>query len=602
VNRSAGTAPRVSGLEDPKHLSAEPVAARPSPEQEARLFWRVRGRMVLTVLEQTLATGRLRLALVLALSAILWLALFWLFADGFRFLRSGIPDPVLHAWTVSTVFGMLFMALSIMLTFSSAIILYGSLFRGRDVPLLLAIPVRDERIFLAKYQETILVSSWGFLLLGSPMVLAYGLVAGAPWYFYAMLIPFLVAFTYIPAGVGAMACLAVVRYVPRSRLLALVLLGALVLAAAVALGWSFTVTPEHNLLTPDWFQEMLGRMKIVEVRLLPSWWLSSGLLEAAGGEPSDSVMFLALLISNALLFRQLAAFTATRLYRPAYSRLYGLRVSRRRTRPALIDRLLLRSAAILPRPIRLLIVKDFRLFRRDPVQWSQVLIFGGLLVLYFVNIRRFQYDQYYAAWVNMVSFLNVFVVGLLLSTFTTRFVFPMVSLEGRRFWVLGLLPVRRRTILTSKFLFAVGGSVLPCALLILLSDVMLRVPAMIVASHQLTCLILCFGLSGIAVGLGARLPNLRETSPSRIAAGFGGTLNLVLSTLFIVAVVLLTALPAHFYLGGPRQVLLPADQTRWGAWLDLWMWAGTAASVLLGIAATAIPLWVGIRAFRRMEF
>ena len=77
---------------------------------------------------------------------------------------------------------------------------------------------------------------------------------------------------------------------------------------------------------------------------------------------------------------------------------------------------------------------------------------------------------------------------------------------------------------------------------------MLNVSALVMLSHQLTCLVLCLGLSGIAVGLGARLPNLREQSPSRIAAGFGGTLNLVISTLYILVVVLLTALPTHFYL------------------------------------------------------
>ena len=101
-------------------------------------------------------------------------------------------------------------------------------------------------------------------------------------------------------------------------------------------------------------------------------------------------------------------------------------------------------------------LKDFRLFRRDPVQWTQVLIFVGLLFLYFVNIRRLRYDQYYVVWVNMVSHLNIAVVGLLLSTFTTRFIYPMVSLEGRRFWMLGLVGVRRETILWSKFAFAVG--------------------------------------------------------------------------------------------------------------------------------------------------
>ncbi len=108
-----------------------------------------------------------------------------------------------------------------------------------------------------------------------------------------------------------------------------------------------------------------------------------------------------------------------------------------------------------------MMVKDLRLFRRDPLQWSQFLIFLGLLMLYFLNIRRFTYDVSSIAWVNMVSFLNLAVVGLLLSTFTTRFIYPMISLEGRRFWILGLLGVRRETILWSKFLFAVLGRSFP---------------------------------------------------------------------------------------------------------------------------------------------
>ena len=62
------------------------------------------------------------------------------------------------------------------------------------------------------------------------------------------------------------------------------------------------------------------------------------------------------------------------------------------------------------------------------------------------------------------------------------------------------------------------------------------------------CILLCLGLSSIAVGLGAMMPNFRETSPSKISAGFGGTLNLVLSALYIIVIVVLTALPCHFYL------------------------------------------------------
>jgi ABC-2 type transport system permease protein len=202
----------------------------------------------------------------------------------------------------------------------------------------------------------------------------------------------------------------------------------------------------------------------------------------------------------------------------------------------------------------------------------------------------------------MVSFLNLSVVGLLLSTFNTRFIFPLVSLEAVRFWILGLLPVRRETILWEKFLFAAAGSLLPSCLLILLSDLMLGVAPAVTASHQLTCVLLGTGLAGIAVGLGAKFPNLREQSPSRIAAGFGGTLNLVVSTLYIALIVLLTAVPCHFYFAahgfpesnGPARFL--------SEHFAVWLLAGNAASLLVTALATALPMRMGIRAFKRLEF
>jgi ABC-2 type transport system permease protein len=192
------------------------------------------------------------------------------------------------------------------------------------------------------------------------------------------------------------------------------------------------------------------------------------------------------------------------------------------------------------------------------------------------------------AWVNMISFLNLAVVGLILSTFTTRFIFPMISLEGRRFWILGLLPIRRETILWGKFLFAAIGSTVTCTLLVMLSDAMLSVAPVTFFVHAVVCVMLCLGLSAIAVGLGAMLPNLREESPSKIAAGFGGTLNLVISTVYIIGVVAMTAIPSHLYLAG----FVSARVVLWGA----------AASVLVGTLATVLPLRAGFRAFRKLEF
>ena len=102
------------------------------------------------------------------------------------------------------------------------------------------------------------------------------------------------------------------------------------------MAWSLLSGPKSDLLTPGWFQEILGRLQFSEQRLLPSWWLSTGLLDAAAGEWSESVLFLTLMISNALFFRQLALWTAGRIYRAAYSGLYGKSLRRKRPRPAAI--------------------------------------------------------------------------------------------------------------------------------------------------------------------------------------------------------------------------------------------------------------------------
>jgi ABC-2 type transport system permease protein len=260
-----------------------------------------------------------------------------------------------------------------------------------------------------------------------------------------------------------------------------------------------------------------------------------------------------------------------------------------------------------PATIRLMMVKDVRLFWRDPLQWSQIFIFAGFMIvysLYIPSLASFTPDLSTGVWSNMVSFLNLAVVGLMLSTYTTRFVFPLISLEGRRFWILGQIGVGRGSVLWGKFLLAVCGALVPCSCLVLLSDMMLRTATLIVLSHQLTCLVLCFGLAGIAVGLGALLPNLREESPSRIAAGFGGTLTLVTSTLFVVAVVLLTALPTHFYFAAicAKRVSDFGGLAHFQSWFMWWWIAGTSASVLVGGLATCVPMLIGFRAFRRQEF
>jgi ABC-2 type transport system permease protein len=95
------------------------------------------------------------------------------------------------------------------------------------------------------------------------------------------------------------------------------------------------------------------------------------------------------------------------------------------------------------------------------------------------------------------------------------------------------------------------------------------------------------------------MPNLRDDSPSRIAAGFGGTLNLILSTAYVAAIVALTAVPCHFYLAAE-------GMSPFGGWANermaRFIAMGTIASIVLGLITTIVPLRVGFKAFRELEF
>jgi ABC-2 type transport system permease protein len=570
---------------------------------EARVFRQLRGMALRNTFRDALRRARLRFVLVVVLTVVFWWLLFVVSSAGLDFLNTSVSHDGTRGDVIRAVFGVFFASLTIMLVVSTAIVLYGALFRSRETEFLMTTPARTERVFLLKLQESILFSSWGFVLLCSPLLIAYGLSVVAPWYYYVLVLPMVVGFALIPGAAGGILCLLVVRFLPRSRWKLAIVTASIIVVVVVRLAIQLAAGPDSDWMTPAWFQDVVSRLHFSEHRLLPSWWLSTGLLRMAGahkdGQLTDGMMFLALIVANGLFGILLAQLAGRRWLREAVSRHQQGRTIGQRGRVVLIDTIVTKSLFFLPARVRLLIEKDMRLFRRDPIQFSQFLIFFALLGLYFVNVRRFQYDIRYVNWVNIIGFLNLAVVGLILSTFTSRFVFPMVSLEGRRFWILGQLPLRRDTILWSKFWFAVTVMTALCTTLVVMSDMILRLPTAIVLVHLFTCVVLCTGLSGIAVGLGARLPNLTETSPSKIAAGFGGTLTLVISSLYIIATVLIAAMPSSYELSRADSV---ADlMSVPGLMSSPWVAGSVVVSCVFGLVATWLPMWIGLRAFRRLE-
>ncbi len=564
----------------------------------ARALSHLRLNLIQNQTRSVIAGSRLRLVMILGCSAVFWTTLFLLFFEGFQFLETFVGAT---SEVIEYLFGMFFLSLLVLLIFSTGIITYTGLFHSREATFLLTTPAPPDQVFAFKFAEAMAFSSWGFLLLGSPMMFAYGISVGASPGYYFVFLAFLIGFVMIPGSLGAVGAILVANYAPKRAKSSLALIGGIVVVAALVVTIRLFRTPGETL-SRDWLDGLIGQLAFSQHPLLPSTWLSKGLIGAARGDWTVGLFYLMATTAHAGLAYLLAAITARDLYLRGYSRAQGGRSTRRRTGRYWIDDAFHKAFFFLSRPIRLLILKDLRTFRRDPAQWSQFLIFFGILVFYFLNIRRLGYGDQTPPWQrNLLSFMNLAVTALILSTFTTRFIFPLLSLEGRNLWILGLLPLRRDAILWGKFAFASGISLVATELLVLLSDLMLKVGPTMMFIHTIMVAILCFGLSGISVGLGACLPNLREEDPSKIASGFGGTLNLLVSLIFIILVVTALALPSQLYFTRIQQNDLPFVAVQVPS-LRSWMIGSIAVSLVLGVIATVVPLRMGIKAFQNMEY
>jgi ABC-2 type transport system permease protein len=570
------------------------MLASPTP---GVLFQWLRWRLLRNSFRVMLRHSAVRLLTVLLCSALIWGTLFALSYLGFHELQTRWNFP-LEGNLIGTLFDIMFIVLTALLLFSTGLILYSSLFSSPETSFLLSGPVAADRVFAYKFQGAVAFSSWAFILLGSPILLAYGLLVGggAPWYFYAVLPVFFLGFVLLPGSLGALVCLLLVNFLPRRRkqVLWLAVLGVL-LGVGLWVYGRLLPNVERGFGSRDWAGRLLGEFSPMQGALMPAHWIAQGLQAAALREPGEMAYYLTLVCGNGLFLYLLTAWTAARLYRRGYNRVATGGELRRRYGGLWLDNGLSRLLWFLDPQTRLLIVKDFRTFRRDPAQWAQVLIFAGLAILYFSNIRHFYSQQVGGAFKNGISLLNLVAVSFLMCAYTGRFIYPLLSLEGRKFWILGLLPLQRERLLWGKFAFSATGCLLIAEFLVVFGDVMLGLPWPMVLVHALTVGVLALGFSGLSVGLGACMPNFRETDPSKIAVGFGGTLNLVAGLGLLLLVIGLMALPWHLVLGQSSADLV----LTLGHW---WLAIPVLMGLGVGVFAVVVPLRAGAWALRRMEF
>jgi ABC-2 type transport system permease protein len=535
--------------------------------------------------------GSGKLLLLTIAGLLFWFGVYRLLYKILSYFR-GVED--LGPLLAGKLLGVALLSSVVILVLSNVVTALSSFFLAKDLDLLVSAPVDWLRIYLAKLGETLLHSSWMVALMAIPIFAAYGVVyrGGLLFIPYAVLAVF--PLLVLPAVLGSALTLVLVNIFPARRtrdLLSIVALG-----AAGGLILLFRLVRPERLASPEGFRNLLDYIAVLRTptsSFLPSEWVTQAVMSFLRGQPD--LLPVALLWTTAASFVTLGALLHRSLYAPGFTK--AQEGAERFVRGELWRRTVGTVLRFLPVAKREFVIKDVKLFFRDTTQWSQLILLAVLVLVYLFNIKTLPLHRGEAVgffYVTLVSFLNLGLAGFVLAAIAARFIFPAVSLEGRHMWLLRSSPLDLRALLWSKYWVGTIPLLVLALVLTGLTNVLLQVRPFMMVMELVTICALTFAIAALALGFGALYPQFETENAAQIPTSFGG-LVFMMATIGLLGLVIFVLWQAVYqyvrsvYQGQP--VVVDAGMIGWFT---------LAAAVCA--AATAVPLWVGLRRIERFEF
>ena len=481
----------------------------------------------------------------------------------------------------------LLMILMLSVAFSVLTTAVHTLYDSHDLPFLLSLPIKPNRVFYMKVTDTYINAAMLPTFFTLPILIAIGLQRDAGLLYYPVAIASVLALYAIPVALGSLVSLVLMRFAPAGKVKEIATGLSVIFAAGLVFGLRL-LRPE-KIATMSLFELKQFAQDLVDFKIdwMPSSWTSEAIWTALDGRFGTGAFFL-LVISVVSLWAvaQLAAW--------AYSEGWI------RSNDAIKIKL---DKSIKPAPswekllVRFhkrghLIAKDIRLMLRDPSQWSQLLVLVALAGVYLVSISSITIEGSQSQrYRDAIATMNIAFTTFLLSGVGIRMTYPSVSLEGEGFWILRTGPLNSRDLILSKFwhslptMLILGGGLGLFATFLMKSSSTLSFVSPIAG--------LCAGMviTGLGVGLGAAFPKFDANNPAEIPMTAGGLIYIALSLCFAVAMTALIALPAWrtiqnpsiFYWSQPQGMLI------------------LVVLIAVSCLATALPLLFGSYKLSRYE-
>jgi ABC-2 type transport system permease protein len=537
-------------------------------------FTQFRNRLLNPTRESVLKTF-----LVLGFAAFFFPVVYQLFYFMFRHFYSA---PVIGPLLVNKLISAFFMTFSIMVVLSSIVSAIPVLYFSRDMDFLFSSPVKTETIFTAQGAKITFAASWMVILMGVPIFAAYSVVLKSGIGQFLFVLASVAPFCVCLACLGIILTLILVRFFPAEnvRNTALAVMG---IFMAVMIAYFRMLQPEK--LTgagTDTVSVFLQGLRTPDSVLLPHTHLVNIVKSVTAGGVLQGLGPFLYYCAAAAAMLALAVYTARELY----FRGYGSKGARRKEKPLPEDYEYEQQGAFTSQ-----LLKDLKYLLRDTSQWIQVIFLFGLVFIYLFNLYKLPSELYGLR--DFIYFLNIAFIGLIMSAIGARFVLPVISNEGKSFWMYRTAPVTMRQYVLRKAL-VYGLPLIAAGMCVALVSVYVLKPNAFVNGltfFSVACVTVV--IASVGTGFGAYFADFSIKNPEELVTGAAGLAYMFVSFIFTALVLVLESGAIRDYYMGRIVKANPFNPA------EHWINFTLIGIMTAGISAAA--LWAGINKLNKME-
>ncbi len=479
-----------------------------------------------------------------------------------------------------------------LLIFSSIITSLSKLYLSRDLFLVHSFPVAGYKVFIARWIDSTVESSWMVIVFTLPVFIAYGVVFNTGIFYYMCLLLALISLSIIASAAGVFLVMISVIIIPANRMKSIFVFLSLFFFIIIYIAIRF-LKPEL-LVDPEIFDSVLIYITVLQTPsspLLPTTWAFDAIKAGLNGHLAEGIYHLAISWSFAGCMFFIIVMTADSFYTIGFSKTQTahVRLIKSKSSRSLV-------LSFLPRSIRAFAEKEIKIFFRDQTQWTQLFLIGALIVIYIYNFNALPLEKSPIKTVylqNLLAFLNMGLALFVLTAVTGRFAYPAVSAEKSAFWIIESAPAPLKKFLWIKFFIYYLPLLLLTQILIVATNILLQVTPFMMVLSIITVFFLVPGIVAMGIGLGAAFPDFKAENPTQTVTSFGGLVFMILSAGLIGLVLIMEAGPVYkIFIFGLR-----------GIPLSLYNWLYIAGSFfiifVISILAIILPMKFGEKSLSR---